>query len=47
MTGYTVHTGSSKKFSSGWDRIFKGGGKAKAQQKKPATGQAKKQSKQS
>lgn len=22
MTGYTVHTGSSKKFSQGWDRIF-------------------------
>ena len=24
MTGYTVHTGSSIKFSSGWDRIFSG-----------------------
>lgn len=24
MTGYTVHTGSTKKFSSGWDRIFSG-----------------------
>lgn len=22
MTGYTVHTGSSKRFSQGWDRIF-------------------------
>jgi hypothetical protein len=22
MTGYTVHTGSTEKFSSGWDRIF-------------------------
>lgn len=22
MTGYTVHTGSSEKFSSGWDNIF-------------------------
>ena len=22
MTGYTVHTGSSEKFSEGWDRIF-------------------------
>jgi hypothetical protein len=30
MTGYTVHTGSSKKFSSGWDRIFQGGGGKKA-----------------
>lgn len=25
MTGYTVHTGSSKKFISGWDRVFSGG----------------------
>ena len=24
MTGYTVHTGSTKKFSSSWDRIFSG-----------------------
>jgi len=22
MTGYTVHTGASKKFVNGWDRIF-------------------------
>jgi len=22
MTGYTVHTGSTEKFSDGWDRIF-------------------------
>ncbi|MBL8815771.1 MAG: hypothetical protein JNL58_07050 [Planctomyces sp.] len=22
MTGYTVHTGASKKFVDGWDRIF-------------------------
>jgi len=22
MTGYTVHTGTSKKFASGWDQIF-------------------------
>jgi hypothetical protein len=32
MTGYTVHTGASKKFVAGWDRIFKGakaGGKTK------------------
>jgi len=32
MTGYTVHTGSTEKFSEGWDRIFedkhqKSGGK--------------------
>ena len=24
MTGYTVHTGASKKFVSGWDRVFSG-----------------------
>ena len=24
MTGYTVHTGTSKKFVSGWDRVFEG-----------------------
>lgn len=22
MTGYTVHTGTSKKFAAGWDQIF-------------------------
>ncbi|MBA3315650.1 MAG: hypothetical protein M3552_04445 [Planctomycetota bacterium] len=25
MTGYTVNTGTSIKFSEGWDRIFAGG----------------------
>lgn len=29
MTGYTVHTGSTVKFSGGWDHIFRG--------KKPAS----------
>jgi hypothetical protein len=24
MTGYTVHTGSTKKFTTGWDRVFQG-----------------------
>lgn len=24
MTGYTVHTGSTVKFSGSWDRIFSG-----------------------
>lgn len=28
MTGYTVHTGASKKFVKGWDAIF--GGKPSA-----------------
>jgi hypothetical protein len=44
MTGYTVHTGTSKKFASGWDQIFgdqpeKDGGKSrkkKAAKKKTA-----------
>jgi len=27
MTGYTVHTGSSDKFSEAWDRIFSEGAK--------------------
>lgn len=22
MTGYTVHTGATKKFAEGWERIF-------------------------
>ena len=29
MTGYTVHTGSTEKFSEGWDRIFKSSGAGK------------------
>ncbi len=33
MTGYTVHTGSSEKFSQGWDQIFQG---QKKQPAKPA-----------
>lgn len=28
MTGYTVHTGTSKKFVSGWDRVFGADGSA-------------------
>lgn len=38
MTGYTVHTGSNEKFSSGWDSIFasKKAGKKKAAKKKAA-----------
>jgi hypothetical protein len=30
MTGYTVHTGSNQKFSSGWDRIFQAGSAKKS-----------------
>ena len=39
MTGYTVHTGASKKFVSGWDRIFSGdeaNTKSKSAAKSPA-----------
>jgi len=38
MTGYTVHTGSTTKFSSNWDRIFSGhpGTSKKPSVKKPA-----------
>jgi len=35
MTGYTVHTGSTEKFVSGWDQVF---GKKKSGKK--ATGKA-------
>ena len=35
MTGYTVHTGASKKFVAGWDRIVDGDDAAAAA-KKPA-----------
>lgn len=31
MTGYTVHTGTTVKFSDGWDKIF-----SKGARKKPA-----------
>ena len=42
MTGYTVHTGASKKFVSGWDRVFgddtnKSESNAKSGAKKNAT----------
>jgi hypothetical protein len=30
MTGYTVHTGSNEKFTSGWDRVFRSVGPKKA-----------------
>ena len=41
MTGYTVHTGSSLKFSTGWDEIFrkqKPAAKKKASARVPAAG---------
>lgn len=39
MTGYTVHTGTSKKFTEGWDNIFdskKSAGKKAETKKKSA-----------
>ena len=36
MTGYTVHTGASKKFVDGWDSIFADGKSAKQDKKKAA-----------
>jgi hypothetical protein len=33
MTGYTVHTGATKKFATGWERVF---GKAPKKTAKPA-----------
>lgn len=39
MTGYTVHTGSTEKFSEGWDRIFSGSGQ-KQKKSKAAAGQS-------
>ncbi len=42
MTGYTVHTGASKKFVQGWDRIFSG---AEQQAEQPETAAGKTKSK--
>jgi hypothetical protein len=36
MTGYTVHTGSTEKFSNGWDRIFKDAARQTVKSKKKA-----------
>ena len=46
MTGYTVHTGTTIKFSESWDRIFQEGAAKSAKtekspKKKPASGTAK------
>jgi len=37
MTGYTVHTGSSEKFSQGWDQIFKSRAAGKSSSGKKST----------
>ncbi len=34
MTGYTVHTGSTKDFSNGWDQIFSDKSVSKEKKKK-------------
>mgnify|MGYP003343504690 CR=1 FL=1 len=36
MTGYTVHTGSTEKFATGWDLIFSGSRAGKGVGKKKA-----------
>ena len=41
MTGYTVHTGTSMKFSEGWDRIFAGESSTKTKKEAAATQSAK------
>ncbi|MFT4555864.1 MAG: hypothetical protein ACI8P0_004060 [Planctomycetaceae bacterium] len=48
MTGYTVHTGTSKKFTKGWDSIFdkkkpaeKAAGKKKSAKKQSTDAKAK------
>lgn len=42
MTGYTVHTGSTVKFSTGWDNIFgTSRKKASADQEKQRGGESK------
>jgi len=40
MTGYTVHTGTTVKFSDGWDKIFSKGAKKKSPSAKPAAKKA-------
>ena len=45
MTGYTVHTGSSEDFASGWDRIFGEKKKDKKTKKKSEKAKAKKSKK--
>ena len=40
MTGYTVHTGATKKFVEGWDRVFSGGIKPSKNSQKPAARKA-------
>ena len=41
MTGYTVHTGTSKKFVSGWDKVFGNAPPEKAAGKSAAKAKAK------
>ena len=41
MTGYTVHTGSSEKFTQGWDQIFQNQQKKGAKQPAKAVSEKK------
>ncbi len=45
MTGYTVHTGASKKFVSGWDRVFSGQPAEKKAESKKSSGSSVKKNK--
>lgn len=45
MTGYTVHTGTSKKFVEGWDQIFGSKKSTPSKTKKKATKKAPKKKK--
>ena len=47
MTGYTVHTGSTVKFSEGWDHIFRKPGAAKPKKKSAETAAKKRTTKKS
>lgn len=47
MTGYTVHTGASKKFVSGWDKIFGGAPAEKTAGKSSAKSSSKSSAKKS
>ena len=44
MTGYTVHTGASKKFVSGWDKVFGNAPSEKAAGKSSAKAKGKSKS---
>ena len=42
MTGYTVHTGSTEKFTAGWDSVFSGDSGKKKKKAAPSRAPKKK-----